>query len=93
MSPNAPPTPLTITSIAAPYPAPTPQPGRRLTLLLLNTDNVKIPKNNAQTGPLVPVVCNISFVVKKIRISLEKRIAPKQNKIDSDKKIKRDSDK
>ena len=40
MSPNAPPTPLTITSIAAPYPAPTPQLGRRLTLLLLKTDSV-----------------------------------------------------
>ena len=63
MSPNAPPIPLTVTSIAAPYPAPIPQPGSRLTLLLLNTDSVKMPKNNAQTGPLVPVVCKISVVV------------------------------
>ena len=40
-----------------------PQLGSRLTLLLLNTESVKIPRNSAHTGPFVPVVCKISFVV------------------------------
>ena len=57
IKPKAEPKPLVITKMAAPYPAITPQLGKRSTLLLRKTVIVNIPRKRAQTGPLVPVVC------------------------------------